>query len=373
MAITFNLPVGQVVTDDFVKSDETYTGGTALELRASPYSAAHSTATHTGDGIYSFPAVDSGEYKVYTAAGTELTRFGIIKIGEGGAVLTTGNQTIGGSKTFSATTTFTSAVSTDTISERTSAAGVTVDGLQIKDAGIVTACTFTNIPSCAVAPTTANHLTNKTYVDDLVASVEISPYQYGGNIRRVVSSATEQAGAVYTTIAGAISSVGTTSATARYIIMLEEGAADAAYSNVFQLLHSACSKDYISFVGKSRNGTHLILGGTGDTASLTRSVAFENMTIYLTTEISGTRTYGSMKFINCTIYGYRSTYFANCELHNCDVVHANSYIPYLSSAGKCFGTTFAQGVTEDSYTGSKWYYDSYNTSPSMPTAPNLGS
>ena len=36
-----------------------------------------------------------------------------------------------------------------------------------------------------------------------------------------------------------------------------------------------------------------------------------------------------------------------------------------------FRTTFAQGVTEDSYTGSKWYYDSYNTSPSMPTAPNL--
>ena len=373
MAITFNLPVGQVVTDDFVKSDETYTGGTALELRASPYSAAHSTATHTGDGIYSFPAVDSGEYKVYTAAGTELTRFGIIKIGEGGAVLTTGNQTVGGAKTFSATTTFTSAVSTDTISERTSGAGVTIDGLTIKDGNINEAFEAVGIISCSVTPTTAYHLTNKTYVDTAVASVEIQPYQYGGNVRRVVSSATEQAGQVYTSIASAIAGLGTTSATARYIIELDEGQADSNYRNVFRLLHADATKDYVYLIGKSRYETHLLLGGTGDSASLTRVMSFENMTIYLDTTISGTRTYGSMKFVNCTIYGYRSTYFANCDLHGCDVVHANSYTPYLSSGGKCFNTNFAQSVTEDSYTGYGNYYDGYETSPSMPTAPNLGS
>jgi len=371
MAITLRLQIAQIDGSDFVKTDET--ADVELRSESDSYASTYVTGTHIANGVYSFPGVISGIYRVYdTSAGTQLTSFGDIQVGEGGAVHTTGNETIGGTKTFSAQSVFSSGFKTNTIAENTSGSGVTIDGLLIKDSTIGNV-EFTGTAQNSNAPTVGDDLCNKTYVDAQVASVNVQEYQQGTGRRRVIAGATEDSGKVYTTIAGAITSVGTTSTTARYIIELEQGQADSNYANVFQLLHANCSKDYISFVGKSRNGTHLILGGTGDTASLTRIVSFENMTIYLTTEISGTRTYGSVKFINCTIYGYRSTYFANSELHNCDVVHASSYTPYLSSGGKCFNTVFAQAVTEDSYTGDAYYHDSYNTSPSMPTAPNLGS
>lgn len=47
--------------------------------------------------------------------------------------LASGNQTVTGNVTVSGTVTATTALSTDTISERTAAAGVTIDGMQIKD------------------------------------------------------------------------------------------------------------------------------------------------------------------------------------------------------------------------------------------------
>lgn len=405
MAIDYKLPVGQVSGGNFVP--DTSMNGT-INLRVSPYSTAAYTGTHIADGVYSFGTVATGEYKVYNS-GTELTSFGIIKIGESDAVLLTGNQSIAGIKTFTGQPVFDTGLKTDAISEENLGAGITVDGILLKDnlntSNIVTvnttqnvtgAKTFTAIQTFSNSvvfqndigaspaiypqvtnsfdqPTLAVHLTPKFYVDNLVSSVAVTPYQQGSNIRRIQSSGTIEAGKLYNTVLEAITNFGSPTATNRLIIKLEKGQADSNYSNIFQIKHSDISgKSYISIAGESRNGTHVILGGTGDSASCTSGTSFENMTIYCTTEV-GDRVYGSMKFINCTIYGYKDINFANCELYNCDVVHANGEVPTLSSAGKCLNTTFAQSVTEDSYTGKAIYSDGYDSSPSMPTAPNLGS
>lgn len=405
MAIDFKLAVGQVSGGNYVP-DASMNG--TINLRVSPYSSAAYTGTYVSDGVYSFGSVAIGEYKVYNS-GTELTKFGIIKIGESDAVLTSGNQSIAGVKTFTGQPVFDIGLKTDTISEETSAAGVTIDGILLKDnlntSNIVTVNTAQNITGAKTftaiqtfsdsavfqndigsspakypqvtnssdQPTLAVHLTPKFYVDNLVSSIAVTPYQQGSNIRRIQYGGTIEAGKLYNTVLEAITNFGSPTSTNRLIIKLEKGQADSNYSNVFQIKHSDISaKSYISITGESRNGTHVILGGTGDSASCTSGTAFENMTIYCTTEV-GDRVYGSMKFINCQIYGYKDINFANCELYNCDVVHANGEVPTLSSAGKCLNTTFAQSVTEDSYTGKRYYYDGYDSSPSMPTAPNLSS
>ena len=218
-------------------SDETYTGGTALELMASLIQRLTNCNAY-GDGIYSFPAVDSGEYKVYTAAGTELTRFGIIKIGEGGAVLTTGNQPIGGAKLSQLL--LLSQVRFQLIRSQSEQVRQVLrwTGCRSKTRELLRPALSQTFQVVRSLHKTANHLTNKTYVDDLVASVEISPYQYGGNIRRVVSSATEQAGA-YIPNSRAISSVGTTSATAVILSCLRKAQRTrliAMFSNCFTRL-----------------------------------------------------------------------------------------------------------------------------------------
>jgi len=405
MAITFTLPVGQVSAGNFVP-DESMDG--TINLRVSPYSSAAYTGTHIDDGVYSFGSVAIGEYKVYNS-GTELTSFGIIKIGEDDAVLLTGAQTIADVKTFSGQPVLSAGVKTDTISENSSAAGVTIDGILLKDnlttSNIVNingtqtisgAKTFSAIQTFSNSvvfqndssvdpdiypqvtnnsddPTDEKHLCPKFYVDRVVSSVSVTPYQQGSNIRRIQYGGTVEASKVYTTIATAISNFGTPTSTSRLIIMLEKGQADSNYSNVYQLYHSTISgKSYISIVGLSRTETHLILGGTGDSASCTAGVSFENMSVYCTTEVSD-RVYGSMTFKNCDIYGYKDINFANCVIKNCDIRHASGEVPTLSSAGYCLSTTFSQAVTEDTYTGKASYVDSYDTGGSLPTAPNLGS
>lgn len=407
MSITFTLAVGQV-SGSYFAPDTTLNG--LINLRLSPYSTASYTGSHIGDGVYSFSSVVPGEYKVYNDT-TEMTSFGIIKVGEDTAVLTTGNQTIAGTKTFSTQVVLSAGVQTDTISEKTAGAGVTIDTMLFKDnlttsnikslsgnqtvtgdntytgeqtfsvstyfqndTGVSPAI-YPQLQNSSDAPSEDVHLTPKFYVDDAVASVVVKPYQQSGNIRRVQYGGVTEAGKVYGSIADCITDFGTTSATSRLQIILEKGQADSNYSNLYQLLHSTIdAKGYISITGLTREGTHLILGGTGDSASCTTgsNFSFENMTIYMTTEVAD-RTYGSISFINCTIYAYRNTNFANCNILNCDVVHANGKTPTLSSAGKCMTSSFSGQVTESSYTGKGVYSDQYDSSPTMPTAPNLGS
>lgn len=406
MAINpFRLPVGQVSAGNF-QPDNTKDG--TINLRLSPYGSATYTGTLVGDGVYSFGSVNSGEYKVYNG-GTELTSFGIVKIGEDGAVLITGNQTIAGVKTFTNQPVLNAGVQTDTISEKTSATGVTIDGILLKDnlnaSNIVTVNTtqdvtgsktftatqifsntvtfqndigvspiiFPRVVNASDFPQSPEHLTQKAYVDAVVSAVQVKPYQQATNVRRVQSGATTEAGKVYSTIAECISNFGTATATNRLMVILEKGQADSNYSNLFPLSQSTIdTKQFINIVGLSREGTMLVLGLTADNNDCTAQVRFENMTVFMTTTLSD-RVLGSMEFYNCDLYCYKDVNFSNCIIKNCDIVHANGEIPILSGNGKCLNTSFSGSVLEDSYTGNASYTDGYDASPTMPPAPNFGS
>ncbi len=392
MSITFTLAVAQVDGSDFVKSDETFDGTPNIYMR-NETSLATTNGTHLGDGVYSFASIDSGDYTVWSDSGpTQLTKFGTIRIGEAGAVLTTGNQTIGGAKTFSAVATFssqsvfTNGLKADTIAENTSASGVTIDGILLKDdlttsnivnlngtQTISAVKTFSALPESSVAPTTANQFTNKTYVDSSVASVSAVAYQQGTNVRRVISNATAISGKVYTSAALALASISSPSATNRFIVELENGVSDANYYNIHYVDH-ADLQDYVTITGLSRNGTHVLLGTTSESASETQIVNFENMSIYLSTAISGARTYASMKFSNCNIYAAEDVTFNNCILDNCFIgQETTSDTTTLAGTTEARFCTFTQAVTLGGgciMTGS---VDAQNTSYTLPSMPSVGS
>ena len=94
MAITLTIAVGSTTGANLWETSEGLAA--TLNLRSGPSyaSATYSANSHLGDGVYDFLNVASGEYKLYNS-GTELTKFGIIKVGEDGAVLMSGTQTIG--------------------------------------------------------------------------------------------------------------------------------------------------------------------------------------------------------------------------------------------------------------------------------------
>ena len=403
----YALPVGTVSGGNWIPT----TGLTQLKLRNLTTLTEYNMVTEVSTGVYHFGDVSTpipyGKYNLYNNT-TLLSDFGTIGIGVPGIVYDTGAQTVAGIKTFSEQPVFSSGIKTNTISENTATSGVTIDGILLKDSldlsNIVTKtgsqtiagektfsdiATFSNtsvfqndigaspaiypqVANSSDQPTLAVHLAPKFYVDAAVSSVNVKPYQQATNIRRVQQPGIVEAGKLYTSIADCITNFGTTSNTARLLILLEQGQADSNYNNIFPLTHAAIStKTHISIIGISRFNTHLLFGLTGDAVGCTAEVTFENMSIYATTQISD-RVYGSMEFNNCTIYAYKDINFANCKITNCDIVHANGEIPTLSSGGKCLNTTFSGTVTEDTYTGKAVYSDGYDSSPTMPTAPNLG-
>jgi len=172
---TIRIPIGQAVLG-VVNTD---TGVTDINLRLSSGGDAVYTGVHISDGVYEFTGVASGSYKVFTGS-TELTKISWVIVGESGAVLITGDQTVAGVKTFSAQAIFSSGLSTNTIAERTAGTGVTIDGVLIKDSldasGIVAKTgtqtvagtkTFSTRPevSSASPPTTNDQLVDKLYTD----------------------------------------------------------------------------------------------------------------------------------------------------------------------------------------------------------------
>jgi len=173
---TIRIPIGQSVSG-VVNTD---TGVTSINLRASTGGGALYNGTHVGDGVYEFTGVASGSYKVFSSS-TELTKISWVLVGESGAVLITSDQTIAGVKTFSAQAIFSSGLATNTISERTAGAGVTIDGVLIKDdlntsgimaltgtqdvAGLKTFTTNRPEFDSSIPPTTDDQLVDKLYVD----------------------------------------------------------------------------------------------------------------------------------------------------------------------------------------------------------------
>lgn len=388
--ITFTLQIAQDVSD-FLKTDET--ADVELRSQSDSYASTYVVGTHEGSGVYSFVINHSGVYKVYdTSSATALTSFGEIPIGEGGSVLTTGNQTVGGAKTFSATATFssqsvfTNGLKTNTISENTAATGVTIDGILLKDnkttsdicslseAQTISGLkTFSTLPQSSAVPTAAADLTTKDYVDDTIASVSSVAYQQGTNIRRVIANATQISGKVYTSASLALASISSPTATNRFTVELEEGVSDANYYNIHYVDH-ADLQDYITITGLSRNGTHVLLGTTSESASETQIVNFENMSIYLSTAISGARTYASMKFVNCNIYVAEDITFNNCILENCFIgQETTGDVTTLAGTTEARFCTFTQAVTLGGgciMTGS---VDAQNTGYTLPSMPSVGS
>ena len=377
---SITLQVAQDVSD-FVKTDET--ADVELRTAVDSYAAPFSVGTHIGSGVYRFDNVISGVYRLYDTSGaTQLTSFGDIIVGQVGAVLITGSQTIAGTKTFSDNGAFSSALSVgttlnvNTIEELTAGLGVTLEGITFLNGVVYDAIGFNVLPTSSVTPTTATQLTTKSYVDNLVAAVNIAEFQQGDNRRRIIYNGIEESGKVYTTIENAIANIGVPTAGARYYIDLERGQVsyNSLYSNVFEVSHSDLSSmtnGYCVLHGGTRTGTHLMIGSSGDSASLTLpNLSFENATLYMSTaNISTARTYNGVNFTDCTIYVYEDVTFTNCEFWNCRIYSTTAKTVTLTGTGYCLNTVFSNSVTESGYTGQASYVDSVDTTASMPTAP----
>jgi len=377
---SITLQVAQDVSD-FVKTDET--ADVELRTAVDSYASQFSVGTHIGSGVYRFDNVISGVYRLYDTSGaTQIVSFGDIIVGQVGAVLITGAQPIGGVKTFSDNCAFSSALSVgttlnvNTIEELTAGLGVTLEGITFLNGVVYDSIGFNVLPTSSVTPTTATQLTTKSYVDNLVAAVNIAEFQQGDNRRRIIYNGIEESGKVYTTIENAIANIGVPTAGARYYIDLERGAVSdgSTYSNVFEVSHSDLSSmtnGYCVLHGGTRTGTHLMLGSSGDSASLTLpNLSFENATLYMSTaNISTARTYNGVNFTDCTIYIYENITFTNCEFWNCKIYSTTAKTVTLTGTGYCLNTVFSNSVTESGYTGQASYVDSIDTTATMPTAP----
>lgn len=305
MGITFTLTVGQTSSGTW----QTATGYTNLNLRLSPYAVATYTQdSHLGDGVYKFVNVASGEYKLFNGS-SEMTKYGIIKIGEDGAVLITGNQTIAGIKTFSSQPVLSAGLKTDTISEKTAAAGVTIDGILLKDdlqTSNIPGLSFNNsfsgnnthqgindfldevtfggktiftdyLPQCNEVPSDDSDLTNKLYVDSLA----ISPYQESINRIRLMPGGIQESNKVYTSWAAAMSYCKTNGASDTFRMCIDIEGAGSSGASITVSNAGGGFKDfenYVSVKGKNQN-IKLIVGD--DTWTVTAGkVIIENVTIY---------------------------------------------------------------------------------------------
>lgn len=221
------------------------------------------------------------------------------------------------------------------------------------------------------SPTADDDLTNKAYVDSLVANIVFTPTQFSGQIRRIIASGSVIAGRDYTTVDNAQASISGSSATDRYRIFLEEGTSSitASMDNLF-FATSTSMDDYVSIIGNGSVST-FVLGGS---ASVTKTgVSIENCTVLFgANDITTNRTYNGFNFENCKIYAYKGTTFNNCNMKNVDVIHANTYNATISGTGKYTFCTFSSNVTKSSFTGiTPGLIDGYDTNPTMPTDPTV--
>ncbi len=346
MAITLKIPVGQVSGGNW-QPVTTYTN---LNLRASPYSAAtYTQEVGNTNGIYTFLTVASGEYKLYDST-TELSNFGIIKVGQDDAVLITGNQTIAGVKTFSSQADFSnvSGLKTNVIAEHTAAAGVTIDGILLKDSldlsGIVSKSgsqqidgdkTFTgnvNIDSGGAiftiesggvgiivdAPTAGTHIVNKTYADSLA----ITPFQQSANVVRLIVNGTQETNKVYTSYAGAMYNAWSFADSTRRMNIIVEGmgtgSAEIAIADGGG--GSGYINDYITVRGVSQQQTRLRVPNDTMTVTTLGNASYENLTLFETGG-SSDPIFEKLVFNNVLFdLDVNSATFTNCEFRNCTVI-----------------------------------------------------
>ena len=369
MAITLKIPVGQVSGSNW-QPVTTYTN---LNLRASPYSAAtYTQEVGNTNGIYTFLSVASGEYKLYDST-TELTNFGIIKVGQDDAVLITGNQTIAGVKTFSSQADFSNAsgLKTDVIAEHTAAAGVTIDGILLKDSldlsGIVSKSgsqqidgdkTFTgnvNIDSGGAiftiegggvgiivdAPTADTHIVNKAYADSLA----ITPFQQSPNVRRLIINGTQETNKVYTTWTSCMTNAYAYAASNYRMTIMVEGIGTAATTITIGDAGGGVGfiNDYITVRGISQQ--QIRLTPPDDTISVTTlgNASFENLTMYLH-DTAQDPIFTNIVFNNVLFdLDVNSVTFNTCEFRNCTIKVTTGSPTFTSCKGSGVYTTGSFG------------------------------
>ena len=193
------------------------------------------------------------------------------------------------------------------------------------------------------APTDPRHVTTKDYVDGQLAAYAVAPYQEAGNRVRVITNGTLETGKVYRGVNAASSYLGTPSATNPGFIDLVKPGADG----IFHINGSTTIKNYLTIAGKGLY-TKVCLSDTN--ASLTKSVEFQNMTLFFgANDIPGARSYNSFTFRDCVIYAYENTTFTNCKFYNTVIIHASSKSATLSSC-ICWNAHFNQYVAADTPT-----------------------
>lgn len=369
MAITYKLPVGKVSGGNF-QPDNSYTD---LNLRKSPYTTRESTQTAgtITDGSYEFLNVSDGDYKVYDG-NTELTKFGIIPIGEDQAVTITGNQTVAGTKTFSSQIVVSHAdgIKLDKIQEYTAAAGVTIDGILLKDSldlsGIVSKSgsqqidgdkTFTgnlisegnfSIPSGAVgtiedAPTSAKHIVNKEYADALA----ITPFQQSPNVVRLIPNGTQETNKVYTNYATALYNAWSFADSTRRMTIMVEGMGTGAATIAITDAGGGAGfiNDYITVRGISQQQTRLTVPDDTLTVTTLGNSSFENLTMILTGG-SADPIFEKLVFNNVFFdLDVNSVTFTNCEFRNCTVKITTGAPTYTNCKGSGVYSTGSFGAS----------------------------
>ena len=369
MAITYKLTVGKVSGGNF-QPDNAYTD---LNLRKSPYTTRESTQTAgtITDGLYEFLNVSDGDYKVYDG-NTEQTNMGIIPIGEDQAVTITGNQTVAGTKTFSSQIVVSHAdgIKLDKIQEYTAAAGVTIDGILLKDSldlsGIVSKSgsqqidgdkTFTgnlisegnfSIASGAVgtiedAPTTAKHIVNKEYADALA----ITPFQQSPNVVRLIPNGTQETNKVYTNYATALYNAWSFADSTRRMTIMVEGMGTGAATIAITDAGGGAGfiNDYITVRGISQQQTRLTVPDDTLTVTTLGNSSFENLTMILTGG-SADPIFEKLVFNNVFFdLDVNSVTFTNCEFRNCTVKITTGAPTYTNCKGSGVYSTGSFGAS----------------------------
>jgi len=369
MAITYKLTVGKVSGGNF-QPDNAYTD---LNLRKSPYTTRESTQTAGAitNGLYEFLNVSDGDYKVYDG-NTEQTNMGIIPIGEDQAVTITGNQTVAGTKTFSSQIVVSHAdgIKLDKIQEYTAAAGVTIDGILLKDSldlsGIVSKSgsqqidgdkTFTgnlisegnfSIPSGAVgtiedAPTSAKHIVNKEYADALA----ITPFQQSPNVVRLIPNGTQETNKVYTNYATALYNAWSFADSTRRMTIMVEGMGTGAATIAITDAGGGAGfiNDYITVRGISQQQTRLTVPDDTLTVTTLGNSSFENLTMILTGG-SADPIFEKLVFNNVFFdLDVNSVTFTNCEFRNCTVKITTGAPTYTNCKGSGVYSTGSFGAS----------------------------
>lgn len=350
------------------------TSYTQLNLRWSEDS--YATAIHsqigTGDGgIYTFGSVGTpvaaGDYKLYDNT-TELTAFGVIRVGEPGAVLTSGDQlTIAGNKTFTGIVTLTDAILGDTLitGDMTIATGksLTVDktpvtanevlrlkdldgvallsgGNEIADTQLFTGeVGFDQTPVCATADGTqgASYLVNQGYIQDIVDNIEVTPFQESSNNRRLMVDGIQDTNKVYTTWAEAQNNA-RSYATSNWRITIEiKGAGES--SNEITVTDGSIpgNNPFNSFVNvKGDNqGIKLQVSDIAYSIAALGNTIIENVSIERDDSTAGTPTFENFIFKDCYFnFDTASLGFINCQFKGVNYV---KNVGSISFDGNCIG------------------------------------